>query len=309
MGMDPLTIGLITSGIGAGVDAFGKYKQGKAAQNQQGIINSRAEGMFNQGSSPYEAMIQQLLGSMGGPMKLDANSGNIDIQSILSGMNPGNDALNQFLRSDPTRQLQAAAGGQFDVSEAFKMLQGNDQMQIDRAANDTRAGYAGLGQRFGGAAQATEGRMRSDFAAQVAARNAGISQSAFENAASRKLAATTSGMGFQFQGADALSRQGQFGAQLAAQLAQANQGNLFRNNQFNLDALSQNWMQKMQGIQAGFGMGQQGFQNNRDLLAIMAGFQPGGGAGWQAAGGGLGDIGQLIAFLPMLQQLSKGRTK
>lgn len=302
MGMDPLTIGLITAGVGAGVGAIGDARAQGAANRQQGRVNSAAMGMMMpQGSSPYEAMIQKLIGGLGDPMRLDPTSGNIDMAAIMQRMNPGQDALMQFLRADPMSKLLGESGGTFDASRAFGMLEGNDALQIERATNATRAGFSGLGSRFGTAAMRNEGRMRSDFAAQIAARNAGIAQSSFESNAARRLAAAQGGMGFQLQGAQALASQGVNAAQIAAGLATANQDNLYRNNAFNLSANQQNYMQRLNAIQAGFGINQQGFQNNRDLLAIMAGLNPGGGTGFQAVGQGMGDIGQLLMFLPFMR--------
>lgn len=303
MGMDPVTIGLIMASTGAAAGAIGDWRAQNAQNRQRGLVNNRANTLWMGGASPYQGQMDQFIAGLPrDPLQLDQNSGNIDVQSILQRINPGNDALMQFLNSDPSRQLLAAGGEQFDPTAAWSGLAANDALQIDRAANATRAGYAGLGQRFGTAAIRGEGRMRGDFAAQIAARNAGIGQSAFESAQGRRLAGTQAGLGMQLQGAQSLANTGINAAQIAAGLSTANQENLYRNNAFNLGSQQQNYLQRLQAIQAGFGM-QMGTANyNRDLLAIMAGLPPSsGGGGWQAAGQAGMDIGQLLMFLPFLR--------
>lgn len=136
--------------LGTGLNIYGGVQQANAQNKKTQGITDAATGMF--------------LPTVG-------------IPQTLASINPGNDALMQFLRADPSRQ--------FDTSGAFTALEANDQRQIDQAANSLRAGYAGLGQRFGTASQRQEGRLRDDFAAQIAARNAGIAQGSFEAAQSR----------------------------------------------------------------------------------------------------------------------------
>lgn len=310
MGMDPVTLGLITAGGGAALGAIGDYRAQSAQNRRQRGISQRADQLWQQpGSNPYQSQVDQLIAGLPDAMHLDPNSGNIDISAILSSINPGQDALAQFLRADPYSKLLGDAGGRFDVSSAFDMLQGNDQMQLDRLVAGQRAGYSGLGQRFGTAAQRNEGRLRADFGAQVAARNAGIAQTAYESEAQRRLQAATQGLGFQLQGAQGLASTGVNAAQIAAGLATSNQSNQFNNNQFNLNAQQQAYLQRLNAIQSAFGMNQQTLGYNRDLLAIMAGLPVGGGGGWSAAGQGAQDIGQLLMFLPFLQNAGKPRTQ
>lgn len=156
LGIDKSTWPIILALTGAGLNIFGNIQQNNAANKKNQGITDMAGGMFMPTSG---------------------------IPGILQSINPGNDALMQFLRADPSRQ--------FDTSGAFTALEANDQRQIDQASNSLRAGYAGLGQRFGTASQRQEGRLRGDFAAQIAARNAGIAQSSFESAQGRSMNAAT----------------------------------------------------------------------------------------------------------------------
>lgn len=136
--------------LGTGLNIYGGIQSTNAANKKNQGITDAATGMF--------------LPTVG-------------IPQTLAAINPGNDALMQFLRADPSRQ--------FDTSGAFTALEANDQRQIDQQANALRAGYSGLGARFGTAANRNEGRLRGDFAAQIAARNAGIAQNSFEAAQGR----------------------------------------------------------------------------------------------------------------------------
>ncbi len=206
--------GTILQGLGIGYNIYAGVQNQNAANKKTGQINSLA-GAFLQNP-------------------------NQDIPGLLSRINPGQDSLMQFLRADPSRV--------FNTSDAFSQLEANDNRQINNQASQLRAGYSGLGARFGTAAQRNEGRLRSDFAAQVAARNAGIAQSSFESGQSRSMNA----------------------AQLLSQLSS--------------------------------GIYQQGNNQNAQLLAIMAGLPPQGGVSTQV-GAGIQDLGQLIAFLPLLRQL------
>lgn len=155
---DPQTIGTLLQGVGAIAGAYGQYQNTKSANKKNDNISELINGLLGVGQN---------------------NAGNV--QSVLKQINPGNDALMQFLRADPSRQ--------FDTSSSFAGLEANDQRQINLQTDQLRAGYSGLGQRFGTAAQANEGRVRSDFASQIAARNAGIAQSSFESAQGRSFGA------------------------------------------------------------------------------------------------------------------------
>jgi hypothetical protein len=294
MGMDPLTLGLGVSAISGLVGAYGQKKQGDAAQQRFRQIQQQGQGMMKTGQDPYQQALMALLTGQKAPTALDVNGGNIDVNSILGNANPGNDALMQFLRADPSKQMQ------FDASPAFDQLQALDQRTQGNAVNALNANFGGLGARFGSAAMRQTSDLLANLGAQTGARNAGIMQSSFENAQNRRM----QGLGLQLQGATALGQQGNQMAQLAAQLGIANQGNRQWNNQFNQNANQQFFQNQMGGIQAGFGMGQANDDYNARLFAAMSGQPMPQGNGFTALGSAGGDIGQLLAFLPMLQSMN-----
>jgi hypothetical protein len=155
LGLSGSDWGTILQGIGTGWNIYSGIQNQKNANAKTSHINNLA-GAFLQNP-------------------------NQNIQSILQRINPGQDSLMQFLRADPSRT--------FDTSTAFGQLEANDNRQINNQASALRAGYSGLGQRFGTSAQRNEGRMRSDFASQIAARNAGLAQSSFESSQGRSMQA------------------------------------------------------------------------------------------------------------------------
>lgn len=97
---------------------------------------------------------------------------------IKQNLNSGQDSFLQYLRSNPT----ALKPFQFDASEAFKQLTAQDALETGDQVNALRAGTGSLGERFGSGFAAREAMLRSRIAAAHGARNAGISQSSFNNA-------------------------------------------------------------------------------------------------------------------------------
>jgi hypothetical protein len=319
MGMDPLTIGLGMAAVGKGLDMYGQMRGQGAANRKQQYVQDQAMGMMQNGPSSWEQAIQRMIGGRAAPGQIDPTSGNIDMSSILSGANPGNDALMQFLRSDPSRQLNAGTTASltgmmnnptmFDSSKAYGMMQDQDARTIQNAMTSLTGSFGGLGQRFGTAAMRQAGDLQANIAGQFGARNAGIAQSSFADAQARAMQAAgllsgreQFGATQSLNAANMLNQQGLGVAQLAAGMAGQNQNNLFRNQQFNQQNLNDFFAQQMGGLQAGYGMMQGRNQYNQGLLGIIQGL-PQQQSGYSALGGGMGDIGQLIAMLPMLRKM------
>lgn len=304
MGVDPLTLGLILAGgsaVGGAVSGdranarnTRAQQQALAAQaHQQALINSMAGGQMQTGQNPFAQMLMaRLNGGQGGftaPTPLTTPNISSDFVTGNQGFNSGQDALMQMIRG----------GGQpFDTSKQFAALAPLDQRLIDQQVAGLRGSSTSLGQRFGTATMGAERMLRGNFAQDIAARNAGIQSSAYESAQGRNLSA-----------AGQLQQGGLSQAQLLSQIAQANAGNQMQTGQFN-SAQNQAWNQFISGVIGQAGGFQQGQQNqNAQLLAIMAGLQPGGAAQFQPSGlpGAFGDIGQLLMFLPFLRGL-QGQT-
>lgn len=299
MGLDPLTMGLAASGVGSLVGAYGQNKAANAAQDRYNAAQAQGQGLMKQGADPYQAALSNLLSGQKSPSALDPNSGAIDTKSIMQNFNPGQDALMQFLRSDPSRQTA------FDASKSFDALSALDQRNAGSQVAALNANFGGLGQRFGGAAMRQTSDLLANMNAQTGARNAGIFQQSFENQQNRAL----QGSGLMLQGAQALGQQGNAAAQLLSQLGIANQGNQQFNQQFNQQNRNNYFNQQMQGIQAGFGMQNARDQYNQGIYSIMNGLQAPQQNGFTALGSGIGDLGHLLAFFPMLQNMNKPPAK
>jgi len=97
---------------------------------------------------------------------------------ITSQLNSGQDSFLQFLRSNP----QGLQPFQFDTSGEFKALSAQDALNTQTQVNQLRAGAGSLGERFGAGFAQRETNLRSQIATNIAARNAGISQSSFNTA-------------------------------------------------------------------------------------------------------------------------------
>jgi hypothetical protein len=298
MGVDPLTMAAAATVASSVVGGYGQYQAQQAADAQFRQRQSQGQSMMKTGKDPYQVALQQLLGKQDAPTQLGADQGNINTGGIMGNFNVGQDALMQFLRSNPQNQQEFAS------SQAFDMLQGLDQRNQNQAVNALNANFGSLGSRFGSGAARQTSDLLANMGAQTGARNAGILQSSFENAANRRL----QGMGLELQGAQGLAQQGGQMAQLAAQLGMANQSNQQFNTTFNQGARQQAFQNQMGGIQAGFGMQNANDQYNMGLYSIMSGMQAPSGNGYQAASQGLGDIGQLMMFLPMLKQMGAAPT-
>lgn len=150
MGVDPITIGLGASVIGAGL----QYGETRAARRRAQQMQDRAIGLTSGGNYA-------------------------DIEQLLRGqINSGQDSFLQMLRANPNMLKPF----QFDASSAFKQLQAQDlQTTADQVAG-LRSSVGSLGERFGTGFASREAILRSRLGSDIAARNAGIAQSSFQNA-------------------------------------------------------------------------------------------------------------------------------
>lgn len=222
----------------------------------------------------------------------------------------------------------------FDNSQQFAALAPIQQRQQDQALAQLHGSFGSLGQRFGTSAMQQESQLRSQMVQNQALQNAQIAGTSFENSQNRRIGALGVGaqreqaasqiglQGYQARlgglgqlGSLGLQRDNSMGqlqlgaAQLNQQGALANQAATNQAGQFNAQAGNDytqyynNYM--MQALGLGNSM-QQGNQNyNLQLLALMNGQQlpqqtP------SAIPGAIGDLGQLMAFLPFLNSQKKG---
>jgi hypothetical protein len=273
------------------MSAYGAYKNSQSSGNKYQEAQTMGGRLMKTGQDPYQAALMQLLGKATPANAVSTNTGSIDASSILSSFNPGQDALMQFLRADPSKQTS------FDTSLAFDNLQALDKRNQDTAIAGLNANFGGLGQRFGTSAMHQTSDLLANMGAQTGARNAGILQSSFESAQQRRMA----GLGLTLQGAQSLSQGGNAMAQLAAQLGIANQGNTQFYNTFNQNNRNTAFQQQLAGLQAGFGMQNANDQINNQLFSIMQGMAMPQGNAYTAAGSAGMDISQLMLLLPMLK--------
>lgn len=336
MGMDPLTIGLGLSAAGGLYGAFNQNKtntqnynaQQSAAAAQtarQGQIDKYVQPFLSQGQNPFASQLMQMLnGGVGGfksptpqtPFTYNPASYNPSMvqpgtaATGTQGFNAGQDSYMQLLKS---------GGSPFDTSSMFSALAPLDQRAIDQQVAQLQGSQGSLGSRFGTATADRESNLRRDFLQNITARNAGIQQQSYE-AAQGRVANAAGGLqsgGLQQMSllaqiaqanAGAQNQAGQFNAGSANQAGQFNAGQEMQTGQFN-QAAQQTWnsfMSQILGQAGGLQAQQQG--QNAQLLSIMAGLQPPGVPQQQpsALPGGLGDIGQLLMFLPFLRGMGGG---
>lgn len=346
----PAAIGM---GVGSLISGLGQQRAQQSAQQQQQqwlqMLMGRADAL-RWNDSPYAGQLQDFINSglpAGAQYKpTDLTASLVDSQGILGapGINAGNDALMQLLRANPQVQmnqstdsaLQSILGGdgsQFDASKAFGLLAGQDQYQTKQALTNLQGQAGSLGQRFGSANQKQASDLLANITGQLDARNAQISQSAFEAAQARRLQAAglltgreEFGLGLgqqnldrQLSAANSLNSQGLSIAQLAAQLGLANQGAMnqfsqfnaqqgFNAAQFNQQSAAQAAAMRLQALQQGFGQEQAMRGYNAQLLSLLSGQQPqfGGSSFLSTLGGSIGDISQLMFLLPYLRNSGGG---
>jgi hypothetical protein len=313
MGMDPLTIGL---GLTAGSQLLGAFTQNRAnnqnydAQQQaiamqrqrQGQVDAMVAPYLKNGQNPYAAQLMQLFSSGGFKAPTGYDPSLVGGGTGSQGFNTGQDGLLQMLRSqrDPTLTMGLGnAGATFDNSAQFAALAPLDQRQIDQQVAQLHGSFGTLGERFGTAAMDKEQMLRTQALQNIGARNAGLAQQSFE-----------SGQARQMQGLGISAGREQSGIQNWLQGMLANQQATNQASQFNT-TMGQGYNQFLSGLfgQASNMQAQTGGLNAQ-LLAIMAG-QPNPGAPVvqpSAMPGAIGDIGQMMMFLPFLQQMMGGRS-
>lgn len=341
MGMDPLTIGLgLTAGsqiLGAFTQNkannknYDAQQQAIAAQRaRMGQVDAAVQPYLSNSQNPFAAQLMQMFSSGGFKAPGTTATSSYGAQGFdpsmigarttgAQGFNTGQDGLLQMLRSqrDPefTKGL-LGVGQSFNNSDLFSALAPLDQRQIDQQVAQLQGGYTTLGGRFGTAAMDKEQMLRTSALQNIQARNAGLASSSYEAAQGRMM----QGLGLQagreqntmaswLQGMlanqQAMNQAGQFNAGAQNQAGQFNAGQANQMGQFNT-TMGQGYNQFQAGLfgQAANMQAQTGGLNAQ-LLAIMAG-QPNPGAAMvqpSAMPGALGDIGQMLMFLPFLQQM------
>lgn len=136
------------------------------------------------------------------------------------GNNAGQDALLQMMRRDVGAPRDASIDpmlqsgtASFDNSGLMNALKTQDQGLLDEQVNALRGSAGSFGERFGSDMRRREMDMRTQFATNVAARNAGLQAQSFEQAAGRNL-----------QGAGLQAGREQFFGQMPLQNAQLQLG-------------------------------------------------------------------------------------
>jgi hypothetical protein len=161
-------------------------------------------------------------GQVGGPAgTAPVNVPLVGAPGLGSAFNTGQDALMQMLNRSygPAMDggLQSSleglyGGSEFDANRLIEALAPVDNRLIEQQASALRGSAGSLGQRFGSAMGQDEQRLRSTFAQDVSARNAGLFQQMFESSQNRRLQAL--GLGAQQQ---------QFASQFPLMAAQTQQ--------------------------------------------------------------------------------------
>lgn len=274
---NPVNLGLIMAGGGSLLNAYTQNKNANknmaAVQQRQQQIDRTAgalawtDPMMNQ--SALESIISGASGN-----GVPGNTGQLDLKSLF-GMNPlGNtstDGIMQMLRGSGPASIAGdllTSGNPFDTSQMFDALGIVDARNTGEQVAGLRAGAAGLGQRFGGTMMREEGNLRSRISQDINARNAGIQMQSFESAQGRR-------MGTLDQ--------------------------LLRSAGMNLDSSRQNQSMQLAAISQMFNQALGQRQFNQGLLSLQAGL-PIAQNGAPGYGQAFSDIGQLIAFAPMLSR-------
>lgn len=249
--------------VGGGLQLLGGLFGGKSqsgankeAQQYQLQRNQMIDDLVNRylsqnaATSPTQGFLQGFLGSQFTPARGataavapapgDVQAPSVDLGTIFNAgdFNQGQDALLQFLRSDPTRQLLGgidltgqlggilANGGQQSTDAALSALDRLQQQDTQKQLALLQGSSGSLGQRFGTATQQRAADLLSQLSTQYGAQRAQLALGAAENAQNRRLQAgqTLAGLAGQ-QGSQALQAAQllQFAPQLAAQVGLANQ--------------------------------------------------------------------------------------
>lgn len=250
-------------GLGIGGQILGGRQQSRDARRQNAradAVMGQAQGMMQHGPDQYQAMLNNLI--LGGSPAFNASQ----------------DAITQYLRSDPLRQttavddaLRASLGGTaFDNTNLFSALDALNQRDLSRSIADLRGSQPSLGARFSTGTRMAESELRANALTQFAAQRAGLQAQSYEADQARRLQAAS-----LLSGREQAATQNMFQA--------AGQGAAF-----------QQLLASMIGQSAGLA------QNNRALNAQLLGI----GAGVPfAPGPNYAQMGTDIASLLLLPQL------
>lgn len=181
---DPLMIAAIASmGLGQLGQLFGGTKGQKSYRKG---VQSRVDIFRDQLAydDPYEALLKQF-------------GAGLTEGSLGESFNTGQDALSQFLRSDPTRQTDyvdtalediVGGGAPFDLSNLYAALEPLETRAQGRALSALRGSAPTLGRRFGSAAAGKEADMLAQITEAGNARRGELAFQAHEGAQGRRLA-------------------------------------------------------------------------------------------------------------------------
>lgn len=312
MGMDPLTLGMIIAGGGQLVNAGTSWANQSQANKQLDQNRAMLMPFLNQGPSPYESMMQQLVGQAPKGNVTDVNVPSA--ASLLGGQgyNTGQDALMQLLRANPQTQVDASlegmmqTGNPFDTSKLFEALNTQDQRQTAQMLGQLQGSAGSLGERFGSSMLGSQNDLLAQLSEQFGTRNAQIAQGSHEAAQSRKLEATSQATGREQFGtqmqqavAQLLTQLGMGEAQLGLQVS----GQQMDKDRLNRQGEMDSFQAQLGALSQLLGASQGRMANNTNLLSLLFGIAP---SQQSMMGNSIGDIGQLLMFLPMLRSMGGG---
>jgi hypothetical protein len=160
----------------------------------------------------------------------------------------------------------------YDPSGLFSAWEPIEQRALSQALADSFSQASGLGQRFGSSMMREEGRVRGEAAEGAAVRRQGAQMQIHDSTQNRRL-----------QAGQGLAGMGE---------AQAN-------------AMLQMMVQQLAGLQGAGNLGAQKGNQDLGLLSLLFG-QPMMGNQANTMPGAMGDIGGMLALLPLLMQMQKG---
>lgn len=147
----------VETGIALGSTLIGgamQYGENRAARKRATKASDEAKAVAGAGPSEAERLIYS---------------------TLVPQLNQGQDSFLQYLRAKPG----ALDPFMYDQSKMFEGLKAQDTQTINDQVAGLRASAGSLGSRFGSGFAAREGMTRERFASDIGARNAGISQNAF----------------------------------------------------------------------------------------------------------------------------------
>jgi hypothetical protein len=260
------------------LQGLGIQAQRESSLNQLGLQGAAQQGTLAQalqsGGLQQAGILAQLL---------QANQG-AGLQASLANQGAGLQAqtttAQQALQAALANQSTGLQGQQFNAQSLLQALMANQQYGQQAALANQGAGMQAQQFNLSNALQAMLANQQSQNAA-------GQFGAAAQNAAG------------QF-GATAANQAGQFNAGMASNTGQFNAGQQQAYNQFQTGVIGQaaQYQQQQQAL-------------NAQLLSIMAGIPMGGVPQVQASPypGAVGDIGQMMMFLPFLQGMMGNRNQ